>query len=57
MINLVTKDAEDFLGEGEWLAVRLKVGYDSNPDGWLGSAIAAMSVVAAIERQRGWISL
>lgn len=42
VINLVTKDAEDFLGEGEWLAVRLKVGYDSNPDGWLGSAIAAM---------------
>jgi hemoglobin/transferrin/lactoferrin receptor protein len=42
VINLVTKDAGDFLDEGQNGALRVKGAYDSNPDGWLGSAILAL---------------
>lgn len=42
VINLVTKDASDFLDEGQNGVLRLKGGYNSNPDGWLGSAILAL---------------
>jgi len=41
VINFVTKDASDFLKEGKDNALRLKSTYDSNGNGWLGSAIYA----------------
>ena len=42
VINFETKDASDFLEEGETVAVRLKTGFDSNKNGLMTSAIAAM---------------
>ena len=41
VVNFTTKDAADFLAEGNDSALRFKLGYDSNGKGWLGSAIFA----------------
>src|SRR5690606_60884 len=41
VVNFTTKDASDFLKEGQTVGLRLKSTYDSNPNGWLGSAILA----------------
>ena len=41
VINFETKDASDFLLEGETAALRLRGQYDSNPNGFLGSTILA----------------
>ncbi|MCT7375293.1 TonB-dependent receptor domain-containing protein [Chelativorans salis] len=41
VISLETKDASDFLADGQSGALRLKSGYNSNKDGWLGSVILA----------------
>jgi hemoglobin/transferrin/lactoferrin receptor protein len=42
VINFTTKDASDFLAEGQKGALRLKSTYDSNPGSWLASAIIAL---------------
>ena len=44
VINFTTKDASDFLEEGETVALRLKGAYDSNPNGKLASAILAFTM-------------
>ncbi len=44
VINMTTKDAADFLDEGQRGSLRLKGAYDSNGDGLLGSAILAMRI-------------
>jgi hemoglobin/transferrin/lactoferrin receptor protein len=41
VINFTTKDAADFIAEGDTGALRLKGGFNSNRNGWLGSAILA----------------
>lgn len=41
VINFTTKDAADFIQEGRRGALRLKGSFDSNRNGWLGSAILA----------------
>lgn len=41
VVNFTTKDASDFLKEGQTVGLRLKSTYDSNPNGLLGSAILA----------------
>lgn len=41
VIRFETKDASDFIAEGDTGALRIKGGYNSNRDGWLGSAIFA----------------
>jgi hemoglobin/transferrin/lactoferrin receptor protein len=41
VINFTTKDASDFIAEGGRGALKLKGSYDSNGDGWLGSAVLA----------------
>lgn len=41
VVNFTTKDAGDFLKDGQTTALRLKGMWDSNPNGWLGSAIVA----------------
>jgi hemoglobin/transferrin/lactoferrin receptor protein len=41
VINLTTKDAADFIADGQNHALRLKGGYETNGDGLLGSAIYA----------------
>jgi hemoglobin/transferrin/lactoferrin receptor protein len=41
VINFTTKDAADFIANGENGALRLKSGYNSNKNGWLGSVILA----------------
>ncbi len=41
VINFTTKDASDFIADGETGALRLKGGYNSNRDGWLGSFVLA----------------
>lgn len=41
VINFVTKDASDFISEGDSGALRLKGGFNSNRNGWLGSVILA----------------
>lgn len=41
VINFVTKDAADFIRDGDSTALRLKGAYESNGDGYLGSAIMA----------------
>lgn len=41
VINLTTKDASDFLAEGQTAALRLKSGYNSNQDGILFSSLLA----------------
>lgn len=42
VINFTTRDASDFLAEGETRALRLRFGYESNGNGALGSVIYAM---------------
>jgi len=42
VVNFTTKDASDFLAEGETGSLKLKGSYDSNPDGYLTSAILAL---------------
>ncbi|MEM5472829.1 TonB-dependent hemoglobin/transferrin/lactoferrin family receptor [Hoeflea sp. AS60] len=49
VINFTTKDASDFLAEGQTGSLKLKSSYDSNPDGYLGSAILAMRLGAYAE--------
>lgn len=41
IVNFTTKDASDFLTEGDTRAFRFRLGYDSNGDGALGSFIYA----------------
>lgn len=41
VIRFETKDASDFLAAGQNGALRLKSGYNSNKDDWLGSALLA----------------
>lgn len=40
-VSFITKDATDYLRDGENTAVRLKTGYDSRDNGWQRSATAA----------------
>ena len=42
VINMTTKDASDFLDEGQSGMLRLKAAIDSNKSGYLGSAILAL---------------
>lgn len=49
VINFETKDASDFIREGRTGALRLKGGFNSNRDGWLGSAILAHRFSEAAE--------
>jgi len=44
VVNFTTKDASDFIAEGDSGALKLKTGYNSNGGGWLGSAIFAQRV-------------
>lgn len=41
VVRFETKDASDFIADGQTSALRLKGGYNSNRDGWLGSVIYA----------------
>ena len=41
IVNFTTKDASDFLTEGDTSALRFRLGYESNGDGALGSIIYA----------------
>lgn len=42
IVNFTTKDASDFLGEGDTVAIKQKFSYDTNPNSYLVSGIAAM---------------
>ncbi|NJS39163.1 MAG: TonB-dependent receptor [Rhodobacteraceae bacterium] len=42
VVNFTTKDASDFLTEGDTSALRFRLGYESNGDGALGSVIYAV---------------
>ena len=42
IVNFTTKDASDFLTEGQSRALRFRLGYESNGDGALGSVIYAL---------------
>jgi len=42
VVNFTTKDAADFLADGQTGALKLKSSYDSNPNGYLTSAILAL---------------
>ncbi len=44
VVRFVTKDASDFIAPGDTGALRLKAGYQSNRDGWLGSGIFAQRI-------------
>jgi hemoglobin/transferrin/lactoferrin receptor protein len=44
VINFVTKDASDFIADGESGALRLKGGWNSNRNGWLGSLVFAQRI-------------
>ncbi|TYR32473.1 TonB-dependent hemoglobin/transferrin/lactoferrin family receptor [Mesorhizobium microcysteis] len=41
VINFETKDASDFIADGDTGALRLKSGWDSNGNGWLFSSVLA----------------
>ncbi|QPC85843.1 TonB-dependent receptor [Mesorhizobium sp. NBSH29] len=41
VINFTTKDASDFIADGQTGALRLKGAFNSNRNGWLGAAILA----------------
>jgi hemoglobin/transferrin/lactoferrin receptor protein len=41
VVNFVTKDGSDFIAPDQSGALRLKSGYNSNKNGWLGSVILA----------------
>lgn len=49
VVNFTTKDASDFLEDGQRRALRFKLGYESNGDGALGSAIFAMRPTDGVE--------
>ena len=49
VINLTTKDASDYLADGETGMLRLKGGYDSNGDGALGSTTLAVRMAPNAE--------
>lgn len=44
VVSFTTKDADDFLSDGDGFALRVKGGYESNSDSVLGSGIAAGKV-------------
>lgn len=44
VINFETKDAADFIAPGQSGAFRLKGGFNSNRNGWLGSAVFAQRI-------------
>ena len=41
VINFTTKDASDFIADGQSGVLRLKGGFNSNANGWLGSVLLA----------------
>ncbi|POF28380.1 TonB-dependent receptor domain-containing protein [Roseibium marinum] len=49
VITFTTKDASDFLDPGDRIGGRLKTSWDSNGNGWLGSAIIAAEPVKNLE--------
>lgn len=49
VINFVTKDASDFIADGDTGALRLKGGFNSNRNGWLGSVVFAQRMSADAE--------
>ncbi|MBN9671932.1 TonB-dependent receptor [Labrenzia aggregata] len=49
VISFTTKDASDFLDPGDMIGGRLKGSWDSNGNGWLGSAIVATEPVKNLE--------
>lgn len=44
VVNLTTKDATDFIEDGNSGALKLKGGYNSNGNGWLGSFVFAQKI-------------
>ena len=48
-VNFETKDAGDFIPDGKTGAVRLKLGYESNGDSLMGSAILALRTAPGAE--------
>lgn len=48
-VNFETKDAGDFIPEGKTGAARVKLGYDTNGDGVMGSAILALRTAPGAE--------
>lgn len=49
VVNFTTKDASDFIKDGNDYGLRFKVGYDSNSQGRLGSLIFAARPLANLE--------
>jgi hemoglobin/transferrin/lactoferrin receptor protein len=49
VINFTTKDAADFIADGQNGALRLKGGYNSNKNGWLGSVLLAQRLNESAE--------
>jgi len=49
VVTCTTKDASDFLTPGDTFGGRLKTTWDSNGNGWLGSAIVAAQPVENLE--------
>lgn len=49
VVTFTTKDASDFLAPGDMLGGRVKTSWDSNGNGWLGSAIIAAQPVKNLE--------
>ena len=49
VVTFVTKDASDFLDPGDMIGGRLKTSWDSNGNGWLGSAIIAAEPIENFE--------
>ncbi|MEP3048945.1 MAG: TonB-dependent receptor [Roseibium sp.] len=49
VLTFKTKDASDFLDPGDMLGGRVKASWDSNGNGWLGSAIIAAEPVKNLE--------
>ncbi|MGL6210021.1 MAG: TonB-dependent receptor plug domain-containing protein, partial [Paracoccaceae bacterium] len=49
IVNFTTKDASDFLAEGETSALRFRLGYESNGDGALASVIYAVRPTDSFE--------
>lgn len=49
VVTFTTKDASDFLDPGDLIGGRLKTSWDSNGNGWLGSAIVAAEPVKNLE--------
>lgn len=49
VVNFTTKDASDFLKDGDRFAVRLRAGYESNNDGVFGTGILAAQPVENLD--------